>query len=398
MKKILTAAFTLTLVYSAIASAQQREMLFGATPAPAPAPAKAAAPAPVTKPITAAPAPAPAAKAPTVATAATAAVPALPPLDAKAATKAPEVVAGEDPRLECNRLASTLKDGLTIGFYPSASGGAEAHSFISNYLPLANYLSKETGTLVTLVPERDLVLFAQRALDHQYPVLVINSIIAADAARAGYVPVASAKEFLTPAFVVRADSPLKTLNDLVGKPVAWVGTAQITMMAKAELSRIGLGGAVRADDVAAGGRAAAVGLLQTGVVDAALMRIGEAEAMSKDGKYRILASSLGSPAAGVWVRKEYVDSPVIKKMVQALINLPQHPAVAAGFQRGFGTPGVFILADEALYKPTMDALALNNAKWPGFDPRLSPDPKKVAENDKVGLTYPLAPARAKAGK
>jgi ABC-type phosphate/phosphonate transport system substrate-binding protein len=291
---------------------------------------------------------------------------------------------------------------VNVGWYPSATGLQDVHLFMQNYLPLANYLSNRTGVIVTPVPERDVRAYRKRIAERQYPVIMIHGATALDAQRAGYVPVAAPQDPLAPGFVVKADSSIQTLADMRDKRIAWVGSAQITMHTQAELVRLGINASVKPVEVGAGGRAAALGLLDSNNTDVAVLRVAEAEDAVKasGGKLKLAGKLEGAPAGGFWIRDDLVDSDFHKKLRDAMATIndsssKEKVTAIESFNRGFGTRSGFMMTDLSSFKNALDDQKLLNEKWPGYDPKIVAE-KSVIEDNNKRTFYKVEPSKVTA--
>ena len=104
---------------------------------------------------------------------------------------------------------------LTVAIEPKSENANQA--FVSDYLPLARHLSNVLGQPVNAVLTRELSreIIATRSGSHDIivgPAHVINSAL-----RYGYVPVAALPGEEKIVFVTRAQSAIKSLEDLKGK-------------------------------------------------------------------------------------------------------------------------------------------------------------------------------------
>lgn len=257
-------------------------------------------------------------------------------------------VTGTDPFADRQRLAAQLTDGVTVGFFPSVTGNKDTFSFLTDFLPLANFLSSKTGALVTFVEERNLAVYRRAILEDKYPVIFVNATIVGDAIKAGYVPLAMGSEDLGAGFIVLADSKFKTIDDMVGAQFAWSKNAQITMLAQFELANRNLVDKNKYTDLGTSGRTATLTAVDSGLADVAVMRTTETKKAAADGngKYREIVAPTVWPASGAWIRKDLKDTDLAKKMTEALLEVAPTATGAAklasdGFARGFAVKGQF---------------------------------------------------------
>lgn len=264
---------------------------------------------------------------------------------ARAVTSAVQTNRPGDTMTERDYLVSKLKSQITVGFFPSATGGNGSYAFLNNFMPLSNYLSKKTGVLLNFVPERNLPDYGRRIGEYRYPVVFINALLTRNAIAAGYVPLVVGKDNLAPGFMVRADSPIKKIEDIKDAKVAWSLNAQTSLLTMADVSRLGLTGNTYSD-VGSGGRVGALSALSAGTADVAVWRSNELEKIS-DPKLRYLGAGTSAPSSGVWIRKDLAGTEFAKSLEVSLLKIePDSTDTAAknaslAYARGFGLRGQF---------------------------------------------------------
>lgn len=97
------------------------------------------------------------------------------------------------------------------------SSGAD---FLVQFLPLANYLRDATGTDVRMVFSQNLTQELQRTRTGHYGLLLGPAHVIGSALRHGYEPIASFPGEEKMVFLVKAASPIKTIDDIKGAKIA----------------------------------------------------------------------------------------------------------------------------------------------------------------------------------
>ncbi len=94
------------------------------------------------------------------------------------------------------------------------------------YTPLAQYLEKETGLKVTLVIPKDFATYTKQATAGDFDIGYTNPNVYIDIKKAvpQAEPLAGLPKKLTGVFIVAEDSPIKSIKELKGKKVSFVGT------------------------------------------------------------------------------------------------------------------------------------------------------------------------------
>ena len=242
-------------------------------------------------------------------------------------------------------LRTKFKNSFNVGFYPSTNSSSDSFNFQSNFLPLASYLSEETNHSVQLIPEPNANQFVKRIAQNDYPAIVIGPSMALAATSAGYLPVARGGDFVSPGFLVPADSPIKTIADLAGKTVGTARASDAATVGRWELLK------QKVDKVSFdyfGGSAQGLSILSTGAVDSVLLRASEAEAIVKQTtvggvpKYRVILGNEEVPAISAWVRHDLYEYDNMRKFSEAFSALSKSGndlkgRAFDGVRRGYGT-------------------------------------------------------------
>lgn len=286
-----------------------------------------------------------------------------------------------DPFVEREAVIKKYRDHMTIALYPSAGGRSDIYYIMRNYLPLANYLSHKVGAVVSLVPEKSTAHYRKKMSKQEYSLVYVHAPLAVSAIEAGYIPVVKHSETLVSSFVARTDGKFKKIDDLSGAKIGWVGFAQTTLQAKAELIKRGLAGKVTAVDAGTAGQGSLAPSLMSGNIDVAVVRKTVAERMVKEsgGKLQIIYDGFEGPGFSLFAKKDAYNEAQLAKISGAFAAIrPDGGAaekdVIEGIFRGSGLRGVYQPAKLADYEAFREAAKIVNESWPG----LTYSPKKDA--------------------
>lgn len=251
----------------------------------------------------------------------------------------------QDVVAENAALRTKYKESFNVGFYPSTNASSDSYNFQANFLPLSSYLSEETNYSVSLIPEPNANQFIKRIAQNDYPAIVIGPSMALAAISAGYLPVARGGDFVSPGFLVPAESPIKTIADIAGKRIGTARASDAATVGRWELLK------QKVDRVSFdffGGSAQGLSILSTGAVDGVLLRSSEAEEIVKQTtvggvpKYRVIVGYEEVPAISAWVRHDVYDYDSMRKFSEALGALSKSGndlkgKAFNGIRRGYGT-------------------------------------------------------------
>jgi ABC-type phosphate/phosphonate transport system substrate-binding protein len=307
--------------------------------------------------------------------------------------------ASRDPVAIREAILARGGEAIDVGWFPSEAGLQDSYQFSRSYLPLANYLSERMRKIVVPVAERDADQLRGRIVSGRYPILVLGAAHAAQAQAAGYTPVAQSRAMIEPAFVVRADAPIKTLADLGGKKVGWTESVQLGLHARAALLEAKVLDRVAQIAMLSASPDSLASLLQLGTADSIVLRHAEAERLvaQSGGRLRIVEKVAGSPAASVWARADVIQNGVAAQFVAALLGAEGdrmgHDAVGV-FNAGFALSmdaGGFIAAD---VQGAARAIAAGRA-LAGVDKSMqivTGDAKSLEESARRPVFYRVGPA------
>jgi phosphonate transport system substrate-binding protein len=130
--------------------------------------------------------------------------------------------------------ASADKASIEIGIIPTLS----TRTILTTYQPLREYLQEQIKQPVFLVTAPDYPTFIERTQRGEYRYVVTAPHFARLAqAEAGYVPMVRVQRELRGILVVRADSSIKTVNDLRGRIVTTPENIAVVTMLGLQLLR-----------------------------------------------------------------------------------------------------------------------------------------------------------------
>ena len=307
---------------------------------------------------------------------------------ARPAIEAIKNSSNDDPLSIRKQLGQKIKQEVTIGFFPSATTEAGAYNFLRSFMPLSNHLSQGSGVLTSLIPERDVKVYASRIMEQRYPVIFVNAALADTALDAGYAPLVVGEEILTPGFLVQESSKYKKIEDIKGAKIAYTRNAQTSFLAFADLAQQGIAqSANQSTDVGAAGRKGALDLLNSGAADVAILRSAEAQkiAQESNGKLRFIGSSVSAPSTGVWVRKDVVGTGLASALQASLLTVSPDATGSAklasdGFSAGFGVRGKFVAADDETKAMFASLFGKAKTSYPDLFAKPEFDAKKASEN------------------
>jgi len=117
-------------------------------------------------------------------------------------------------------LASHAQAAIVLSVTQEVNEETRPADILARFLPLAKYLSDAAGTEVRLEYLQNLTEELQRTRSGSFGILLGPAHVIGSALRYGYEPVASFPGVERMAFVVRADSGIKSMDDLKGTRLA----------------------------------------------------------------------------------------------------------------------------------------------------------------------------------
>lgn len=292
-------------------------------------------------------------------------------LAAIALTLVPLVSFAYDPFIERAELlqSAKTKTPVTIGIFPGTVtlDVGDIYALMGRYLPLSNYLSKESGKLVSFVPEKNVQTFKRRVAEKQYPFVYCNAEVAVSAALAGYVPIAKRRDNIGSVFVAKEGSSFAKLEDLKGKSIGVIEQAMVSTLAKYSIAKANLWMSIKLVDAGSTGTAGLLKFLDSGTAEVVVLRKETAdEIMAKEpGKYRIAIMAETAPGFMLMARPGVVPADRAA-FAQAFMGLngdsPRGQAILAGLD---GVSSKYEAASTADIEPMVRVLELLTPLEPG---------------------------------
>lgn len=210
-------------------------------------------------------------------------------------------------------------DQLEIGFYPYEVEKKEAFYWANSYIPLANYLSEETGYLVSLVPERRIDTFKNLIKAQRYKFIYVTPILAVIAQEIGYTPLAKYDEDVESVFVVKADSKISKPEELSDKNLAWKYKGVVGDIANAYIKQNNIKANIITSE---GTKLQLLKKLEIGTIDSLVLRKTEIEGVmkEKEGKFKVIGSAGKVPGFILMAHISATDAEV-DKVKSAYFNI-----------------------------------------------------------------------------
>lgn len=228
------------------------------------------------------------------------------------------------------KAAGTETERMSLGVFPGVeTGQAEAFQIVDRFLPLAKYLGSKSGIEILLVPVKipDIAMNQMAEGRASYKLFYGPPVFASDAIRrANFVPIVVERERIKGSFVVRADSKLKSLDEVDDQHARIAlppPSLLLSVLAKETLSRkkvdVGSGaiqhtGSVQAMKIA----------LDNAQVDVMVVRDRSAKALMTEqpGKYRVIGDTVDAPGFAL-IAHSAVPEAARTRLRQAALQLAE---------------------------------------------------------------------------
>ena len=206
---------------------------------------------------------------------------------------------------------------------------------IDMFTPLAKYLEKETGNKVTLVIPKDFDTYTKQAIAGDFDIGFTNPniYIAVKKAVAQVEPLAMASEpgtgtKLKGVFIVLKESPIKSIKDLRGKKISFVGTGSAAgyVAQMLELEKVG----IKKSDIQisfAGKPPKVAEAVRDGKVDAGGMPDSVFKRLSFEYMFKVIGTTTGLPNWPMHTTKK-TNKDVASKVKDAILKLKPRTAIA----------------------------------------------------------------------
>lgn len=218
-------------------------------------------------------------------------------------------------------LANQARAAMTMSVTQEVNEETRPADILARYLPMADYLSDIVGTKVTLEYSQNLTEELQRTRTGSFAVLLGPAHVIGSAVRYGYEPVAAFPGSEKMVFVVRAESAIKSLEDLKGGRIALPGADSLaTYLALGEFNAKGIHAKAYFEEIR-NFRFHEVALyaLGLGQYDVAIADAGVAEKWLTANKGRVIYETKPVPSLGIAVNTA-LDKAVQQKIRDALLS------------------------------------------------------------------------------
>lgn len=236
----------------------------------------------------------------------------------------PGLVMANDPAgywNERQELSVRYRTPLDIAVFPGTVSSSDPHVVVGRFLPAANYLTKATGSLVSIIPEPRAAAFRQRLASGRYDLVYVTPELGATALKNGYEPLVQRNLPIEGIAVVPAASAAKTLDDLSGKKVAAISGSLLEGMARYHAATHG--GKMQVSGIKVVNQPDLAISLDNGSADAAIMRGEFAEKLAASGKYRIVGKVGAAPGFLLMAKKSATEEG--RRLASALMTVDKAP-------------------------------------------------------------------------
>ena len=239
---------------------------------------------------------------------------------------------------------------LKLGIMPFNSTLA----LIKTHQPLTQYLEASLGRRISVFTSTDYFTYINELLDGHFDLAIAGPHFGVMAQERGMVILARYQADLQPVFVVRADSPIKNLDDLRGKRIGLSSRLSISSIGGVKwLHDHGLKLGLDYQLVERSTHGAAVAGVAVGEFDTALTTYTPLKQIPEDvrAKTRVLPLDIHSPHL-MTLAHTRLGAPMIERARQALRSFPATPGGREFFQEtGYQGYADVTAADLAALKP-----------------------------------------------
>lgn len=236
----------------------------------------------------------------------------------------PGLAAASDPAgywNERQELSSRYRAPLDIAVFPGTASSPDPHVVTGRFLPATNYLTKATGSLVSIIPEPRATAFRQRLASGRYDLIYVTPELGVTALKNGYEPLVQRNLPIKGIAIVPAASPVKSLEELAGKKVAAISGSLMEGMLRHYAATHG--GKIQVSGIKVINQPDLAISLDSGSADAAIMRGEFAEKLAAGGKYRIVGNVGSVPGFLLMAKKGAVEEG--RRLASAMMTIDKSP-------------------------------------------------------------------------
>jgi ABC-type phosphate/phosphonate transport system substrate-binding protein len=236
---------------------------------------------------------------------------------------------------------------LTLGVFPGVeSGELESFQILDRYLPFAQYLTVKSGVEVLVLPVRVPHAAMRRMSEGTggYKLFFGPPVFASNAIkRAKYLPLVVERDRIRGNFVVRHDSPLRTLSDIDAKSTRVVlpsPTLLLSILAQETLAQAKI---VSKETQHMASIQAMTLSLDNGASDVMVIRDRSAQKLLAEnpGKHRIIGNTVDAPGFAV-IAHSSVPEALRAKLIDAAVKLSTDNSPLAAELRANLRAGPFV--------------------------------------------------------
>lgn len=214
------------------------------------------------------------------------------------------------------------KEHYSVGLSTAASKNGDGYYTLSRYMPMFNFLSDRSGSLITFVPMKDVAVYNDVIKNNIYDFLYTDSVTAVSAIKFGYRPLVKRNVSIQGAWVVKDRSAIKDIDDLMGKKIGVFDEKVETILTKFILTEKKMNTRINYLSADGLGFDGLVEALNTDAVDSIVLdlRVAKDLVRKSGGTYRILNETSEVPEAVLLVKKGVSDK-IIGDLTSNLISI-----------------------------------------------------------------------------
>lgn len=210
----------------------------------------------------------------------------------------------------------------SLGLYPGRLENSDLFFMMRRYLPLVNFLSDRSGHLISFVPLKQSSQVLSAASASSYDFIYTSAETAVPAVASGYRPLIKRNDAIQGVWLVRANSPIRSIDDLVGRKVGVIDKAMETTLSRFILIEKKIADKVNYLDASGAGQAGMVDALKTGIVDSIVLNKQDAARLIRDNAntFKVLAET-GEVPGFILLAKKGTSEKIMGTMTNSFVNL-----------------------------------------------------------------------------